>query len=789
MLPQNDLVIIVLGHKQSPFVESIVDRDDIPVVWICSNVLDFQLYHADPAKSSTYHLEFTNLLELKARNYIESFSIFETLGKFLEFYNPLKISTLNYLITKYITSLNPSLKGLLATWMETVKTIFDGNSILPLFEEGRVLHVKLDDVEIPARQYIITKESEKKKENGAATKPKKKPDQEEIQEHTATGIIDLEEIAKLKLCSESIKRMGQSFGVLIVPTDLLSLHMLTRSEELMNTLKTPGSKITLLSPFWVGGAITIAEKEILERTSIEPSLLNLANKLKDFVDTIVIDEKDSDTSQKLRDMGMNVLVEKLDPEVQKSEQFLDRIFKSVSFDLNAHKRKRQTKVVALGEKIVSILSERFSKKESIIEVKPSVTSPPTLAAAPTVVPATDIPVPVPATSPAPAVVPAAAAPVPVPATSPAPAVIPATAAPLHAPAPIPVTMPIETIPVPAHTPTTDEAKIEEIAPNLLKDLDRVLLPKYDANMEGILSALLAVNERPRLLPSLYKVLVNKQEKLKDLNPESRTIDIITYLAAHNPGAFTDLFSEMISDAMKQEDIEQFGQLMHMVSLIMGASQVKQQEVLRNFIKENIGSQDGLVIERARKLLNYFTNKDPRFAVIICKTLIELLSPELESPKPNVDSINNLVFFLLSIDALLVGETIVTDMPEAVHPKVKSLLEAVSCGRAFNNIVINIIDAYQVGEYEALKKALNVKKVPAHVQMAVLKRKYVAQLLKVGSVPLEMFANKLGMTVPEAEKLIYEMIMKGDISAKMEVVGGKLYIVKDEEKDKEAEKIA
>jgi hypothetical protein len=775
MPPQNELAIIVLGHKQSPFVKSIVDRDDLPVTWICSNVLDFQLYHADPAKISTYHLEFTNLLEIKARTHIESLSIFETLGKFLEFYNPLKISTLNYLITKYITSLNPSYKGLLATWNETVKTIFDGNSMLPLFEEGRVLHVKVDGVEIPARQYIITKESEKKKDDAAAAKNKKPGNQEGAPILAFTGIVDLEEIEKLKLCSESVKSIEQSPGVLIVPTDLLSLHMLLRCEGLMQVLKKLESKVTLLSPFWGDGLVTSVEKEILERTNIDPSLLNIANKIKSFVDTLVIDEKDSDKLQKLNEMGMAVLVEKLDPTVQASEQFLNRILTSVKFDLEAHKRKRQNKVVSLGEKIVSLLGERFAGKGASSEEKPAASS--VITSAVIHVPAA------PATTPAPAAAPAPAAP----ATTPAPAAAPAPAAPATTPAPAAAPAASEAKPVPTKLSTTDEAKIKEIAPNLLEDLDKVLLPKYDANMEGILSALLAVIEKSHMLPVIYKTLVNKLEKLNELAPESRVIDIITYLAAHDPSAFTDLLSELLSDAMKQDDLKEFGQIMHMVSLIISASQVKQQEVLRDFIKENVLSGTEFVIERARKLLNYFINKDLNFAAIVCKTLIELLTPELESAKPNITSINNLVFILLSIDALLVGETIVTDMPEAVHSRVRSLLEAVSCGQYFNKIVINIIDAYQAGEYDALKKALNVKKVPAHVQVAVLKRKYVAQLLKAGSVPLEMFANKLGMTVPEAEKLIYEMILKGDISAKMEVVGGKLYIVKDEKKVTEPSK--
>ncbi|NMC06574.1 MAG: hypothetical protein GYA24_15260, partial [Candidatus Lokiarchaeota archaeon] len=327
--------------------------------------------------------------------------------------------------------------------------------------------------------------------------------------------------------------------------------------------------------------------------------------------------------------------------------------------------------------------------------------------------------------------------------------------------------------------TPDKAKIDEIAPTLLKDLEKVIIPIYEGKMEDIFSTILALVEKPHMLRAINKILINELEKLDDITPEARIIDIIAYLAAHDPVGFTDLLSELLSDAMKLDDVKQLGNIMHIISLIMGASQVKRQEVLRDFIKESVSSTSEFVIEKARKLINYFINKHPSYSVIICKTLVEILTPELESTKPNVALMNNLVFFLLSIDAILVGETIITDMPEAVHPRVKSLLEAISCGQSFNKIVNNIIDAYQAGEYDALKKALNVKKVPAHVQIAVLKRKYVAQLLKAGSVPLEMFANKLGMPLPEAEKLIYEMILKGDISAKMEVVSGKLYIVKDE----------
>lgn len=340
---------------------------------------------------------------------------------------------------------------------------------------------------------------------------------------------------------------------------------------------------------------------------------------------------------------------------------------------------------------------------------------------------------------------------------------------------------------PAEQRTAEESKISEIAPTLFDDIDKVLVPKYEASIETIFSSLLSLLDQPKLVPVIYKLLAKKLGKLDELNPEARTIDIITYLAAHDPDAYSELFSELLAEAMKAEDLGNLEELLHTVALIMSASQIKRQEVLNNFIKENIDAENAFVVERSRKILNYFINKNSTFAGIICKTLIEHMIAELENPKARVETLNNIAFLMLSIDGVLLGESIVVHMPEALHAKVRGILETISSARAFNSIVIKIMDAYQSGEYEALKKALNMKKVPASIQIAVLKRKYVGQLLKAGSVPLEMFAEKLGMNMVEAEKLIYDAILKGDITAKMEVVGGKLYIVKDEKKDKDPEK--
>ncbi|MBD3186241.1 hypothetical protein GF325_05385, partial [Candidatus Bathyarchaeota archaeon] len=173
MSEDQSIAVICVGATLSPFVKGLVTREVVSVSYITNNACDFQIHHADPSKQLTYHLEFTNIIEQKAKRSIDSLAVFETLGKFFEFYNPLHLSTLNYLISKYATNVNPTNKNLTSLWKEITKTIFDEENILPVFDTNRVLHVKEGEVEIPVRQCVLSKEIRENGEEGEKSGKKK----------------------------------------------------------------------------------------------------------------------------------------------------------------------------------------------------------------------------------------------------------------------------------------------------------------------------------------------------------------------------------------------------------------------------------------------------------------------------------------------------------------------------------------------------------------------------------------------------------------------------------------
>ncbi len=321
------------------------------------------------------------------------------------------------------------------------------------------------------------------------------------------------------------------------------------------------------------------------------------------------------------------------------------------------------------------------------------------------------------------------------------------------------------------------------------NINKAIIPSYEEGIEVVFSDLLEIQENKELVTQLFDFLSNKLIKLDELDPVKRTIDIITYLAAHNPDVYSDLCADMLQGLLVLDD-EALRQKLEAVSLVLQASMVKKEEVILAFIKENSASKDIAVLERVRKILNFFISKDKLFERIICKSLIEVFKETIEEEAEDDFPVESVVFLLHLIDAFTLGQSIIEQVPESLYDKMRKYLGTCMTTSMHAGAVLNILDAFQANEYEALKKALNIKKIPSTIQAAILKRRYITQLAKVGSMSMEIFAQTSGLSITDAEKLIYDMILKGDIPARTEIVGGKLYIVhvasekKDEKEKKE-----
>ncbi|MFX1536956.1 MAG: PCI domain-containing protein, partial [Promethearchaeota archaeon] len=798
MSKNQEIAIIIVGYKISPLIEHLIEKEDIACSIVTNNSSDFQIHHTDPSKTLNYNLEFTNLIELKSKKSIDSVSTFETLGQLFDFYNPLRLSTINYLISRYTTMIKVPNKDYLAAWKDITNTLFDEEYIYPLFEETRTLHIKEDNLEVPIRQYIILKELELKKEEKEKNNKGKNIVIGEVMEES-TGIVDLKEINKMKLCSEAVKKIESAEAVIIVPTDVISPFILFNSNSLKNTLKKTSGKIVFISPFWPENLPSIIEKTILEKTSFQPDLMQVTELVKDVVDIIIIDKKDSEYVPKLRDTGITVLVEDLSASAQRSRKFLELVLKSTDISIDSIRIEPKEKKEGIREKLVNLVSRTTKKEEEEViedEVKEEITKPDIqeedqLLQEPEV--SLDSEHVVKAVSEEPITEEMKneiekAEPTEI--LQPEISSIEQTS--LEEEAARALTEKEETPALPMELiAKMDWSDVEALnmGEHINSVIDRALLSSDAVGVEVIFSDLLAIQSNTSLMDKVLEILMGKLIKFIELKPENRVASVIGYLAAHQPEYYARYFRQMLDQTIRGKEENIFRKNLHTAALIINRPFPIIEEVLERFICEYIGNEDINIEEKLRRIINTLAIRNPSLQDCLAYVLLNIYKDELNKKEPNRIIINRAAIFLSAFDAASVGLSIISHFPKPMLENVPELLIPFRLWEGYVTIISSIIKAYEEGNYEELRNQLDGHEIPTQVQTAMMKKKYAQSISKVGSIPLEIFAEQAGLPINEAEKMVYDMILKGEIAARIELVDRRLYIIKEETPEEEAERKA
>ncbi|MHA1217130.1 MAG: PCI domain-containing protein [Candidatus Heimdallarchaeaceae archaeon] len=785
MSSEHDIAIISVGYRDSPFTKEILQNDIIPYSIIANNSSDFQIHHADPSKILFYSLEFTKIIEIIAKKSMDSLAVFETLGQFFEFYNPLHLSTLNYLISKYATSIKPKNKEYMQAWKNITTTIFDSEFIYPLFEESRIFHIKEGEVEIPVRQFLISSELEKKKENSKNNNKALNQVLEDI-----TGIIDLEENSKMKISSSAVKKITSASAVIIIPTDIVSLFILFNSNHFKETLQKSDGEIAIISPFWPGNEINKIEKTILQKTNFEANLVNVAKLVKDCVDAVIIDTKDSDLVPSLREEGVTVLVEDLSPENQSTQEFLDTVLKSIEISLDTIAIEPQGLIEGLGEKLVSLFRVREPKQEkeevktleisikeedlelieSIFEEGISEDEPKKME--------TEIFEDLPESD---------------------------TLTDEFEMEVIDTEEPIQTIPT---TPPKDasidsefynpEAEgqfvlpgIEQITQFELEELDSLDVDEHiitsfieramtsnATGVEVVFSDLLSLQNNPLLIDKIYQTILKRLIKVRELNPEEKIADMITYLSAHKPEYYHEKLNTLLEDTLNSEEEKVFYQNLKTTSLVVRSSLLIAGDVIEKFMQKNIDTSDAYVEDRLKRMVSAFGVASVDLLQLLCRILVNIYKQELEKEESDETITQRIISFLTMFDGLSVAISLVTLGSEATVESITNAINEMALNNSFKKIITDVLAVFNEGSYEDLVKAFQGRILPENVEFEMMKKKYITSLSKVGSIPLELFAERIGLSVDKAEKMIYDMILQEEIPARIELVSGRLYIVQD-----------
>ncbi len=805
MSSEQEIAVVNVGFRTSPFVEQLLHKGDIALSMIANNSSDFLIHHSDPSKILRYHIEFTSLIEIKAKLNIESLGVFEALGQYFDFYNPLQLSTLNYLISRFATDIKQGNDNYLKAWREITKAVFDEDFIFPIFDEIRILHMKNGDVEIPVRQFLIGKEIEIRKQDGKVNSKSIEAELEKI-----TGIIDIEQIEKMRLCSEASKRIINATAVIIVPTDLVSLYILFQSESFCEALKRTTGEIVFLSPFWVEEKLSVYEKAILNKMNFESSLINIVELIKETVDTIIIEKKNTELVSKLREAGIRVIIEELDVENQQSQEFFETILKTVGVSLESISIEPRKRREGVADKLVNL----FRQRESDDQVEDLLGEPESLsediseqervkeeelleqfnleesASKVTVQDSREDIV--------------------------LSEIVDESLTDEFEMDIIKETKDIDTIPAPPPKESVTENQslpeseisisenahfalpgIEQI--NQLEwtdfesmDADEQIIGSFidralslnSSGVEVIFSDLLSLQNNPLLVDKIFKLLLVKLAKVIALKPEERIADIVTFLAAHKRNYYRERLEELLNKCMWTIDDKEFLNYLKTSMLIINSSLPIAEEIIDSFIVKHLYTDEINVVEKLRRLLNVISADDPQMMSIIAKILIKLYNEAIETEKPNEIILHRIIELVVMFDSWISGLSIIGEMSGKSLKLFCDSIDEYNINGASKHIISKIIDAFKDGAYESLAMILSGRDVPEKIKFEMLKKKYIESLSKVGSIPLDIFAERIGLSSEEVEKLTYDLILKEEISAKIELVNGRLYIVQAHEKEEQ-----
>ncbi|MCG3220901.1 MAG: C2H2-type zinc finger protein, partial [Candidatus Heimdallarchaeota archaeon] len=309
-----------------------------------------------------------------------------------------------------------------------------------------------------------------------------------------------------------------------------------------------------------------------------------------------------------------------------------------------------------------------------------------------------------------------------------------------------------------------------------------------SGLEVVFSDLLSLQNNPLLIDKIYSMLMRRLLKSREVSPEIKIADMVTYLSAHKPEYYKGKLEKLLEDTINAKEEKEFYNYLKTTSLVVKSSLLIASDIIGEFISKFIATEDIYTLDRLKRIINVFAITDPDILQLVCKVLVELYNAELEKEEINENIIDRAFAFLSLFDGVSVGTSLIFHDSDKIRDSFLEKLNKMNFQDSFKQIVSNIIEKYKEGTYEELLETLQGRELPEAIELEMLKKKYISSLSKVGSIPLELFAERIGQPLEQTEKIIYDMILKEEIPARIELVDGRLYIVQDDGKEELSEEI-
>lgn len=295
------IATITVGVNESPIVGELLKLDSVKLDVICSNVLDFELPPLVENASNVWHrLELRNVLKQIGS---EDFKISKSLKSLLQENDRLGLSDEYLSITSHISQIDQNSSNIFVAYELLVELTKKENvKLIPLINESLELLALKNKRYAPLRYFAL-------KEELLPDAPLPLPDKQKRKLNDKKLTIEgMELLNGLKLSEQAFQALENSDLVVILPTDLLSFGVLVRAEELEKQIKAVQTPSVLVWPFSSQDEFSDTSKEIADAIGTGTSVVDFADDLSFLTDYVILDKKEKEKLDALRDAGCHVLL-------------------------------------------------------------------------------------------------------------------------------------------------------------------------------------------------------------------------------------------------------------------------------------------------------------------------------------------------------------------------------------------------------------------------------------------------------------------------------------------------
>ncbi len=199
-------------------------------------------------------------------------------------------------------------------------------------------------------------------------------------------------------------------------------------------------------------------------------------------------------------------------------------------------------------------------------------------------------------------------------------------------------------------------------------------------------------------------------------------------------------------------------------------------VMEAFISHFVNSDSPLEFERGKSFVNAVTGAEQRLALPVIDTYLSYFDSLPEEKLPDLSTT------ISSFDGATVGIELVTDFTlkraKIIAKEIAKHLENTS----FIALVMKILEAWENGDVHKISQLsgsiLPSKTLEKYERLSIAKK-----IRKIGNIPIDSLSKSLNKKQDELEALIVDLIVKDELDAKLEMVGDRMFVIMNEEKEK------